>query len=46
MCYELTGGALLHTPLECGPTRSGKGLNWLKDETKIFTTVLLVLYLT
>ena len=34
MCYELTRGALLHTPLECGPTRSGKGLNRVKDEPK------------
>ena len=39
MSYQLAAGALLHTPLLCGSAKSGKGLNLIKDEPKIFTTV-------
>ena len=34
MCYELSAGALLHIPLECGPAKSGNCLDWVKDEPK------------
>ena len=33
MCYELSGGRLLHTPVECGPPQSNSGLKLFKDET-------------
>ena len=34
ICYELACGRLIDTSLECGPSSSGTGMTYVRDETK------------